>query len=115
MTNWSFPQENRHKARKSYECDMCGFIIHPGEYYRRLVDVDRGAFVTTRYCDYCDVGLFLWMDYVNFQPGDLLPNASDLQETLEDFLSDDVENFQEVRSSVVECLARLNKKLGWDK
>lgn len=116
MTDWNFPQVNNHKARKPYTCDMCGFTIKPGENYFRYVDVDRGKFVTERYCDYCDIGLFLYLDYFDVrEEDDFLPDASELHQFLEDLLSDEDENIDEVRSSAVKCLARLSKKLGWDK
>lgn len=114
MTEWKFPQTERHKARKSYKCDMCGFTIHPGENYLRCVNVDIGAFVTARYCDYCDVGLFLYIQYNDIREDDFLPDASALHQFLEDLLSDEDEDIEEVRSSAVKCLARLSKKLGWD-
>lgn len=115
MTDWIFPQTERHKARKSYECSMCGFTIHSGENYLRCVNVDRGVFVTARYCDYCDVVLFLYLDYFDIQDGDFLPDASALHQFLEDLLSDEDEDIEELRSSAVKCFNRLSKKLGWDK
>lgn len=114
MTDWKFPQVGYHRARKQYVCCMCDFNIESGERYCRIVDIDRGKYVVDRYCDYCDVGLFLYIQYNDIREDDFLPDASELHQFLEELLSDEDESFDELRSNAVKCFARLNKKLGWD-
>lgn len=115
MTDWKFPQLDCPKARKTYTCDLCDFTIHPGETYVRIVDIDMRKFVTFRYCKPCGNGLYYYDYKQDLREDDFLPDASELHSFLSDmFLSRD-EKFQESRESLLECMTRLNKKLGWDK
>lgn len=112
VTEWNFPQTRRHKARKTYTCSMCGFLIHPKEKYCRIVDVDMGEFVIDRYCIPCDTALSYYIESHELTKDDFLPDASELHSFLDEGIAG---RDEEDRKLLFECFTRLNKKLGWDK
>ena len=114
MTDWKFPQVKCYKARKTYTCSMCDSLIHPREKYCRVVDVDRGTFVIDRYCMPCDTALLEYILEHELKEDDFLPDVLELHQFLIEKVTDEDEENKEAHQLLFQCLARLNKKLGWE-
>ena len=112
MTDWKFPQVGHHRARKQYVCCMCSSLILPEDAYCRVVDIDRGKYAVDRYCAPCDLALENYILDNQITEDDFLPDASELHSYLSENLAGKDKIYQDLLSK---CLARLNRKLGWDK
>lgn len=111
MTEWKFPQVGYHRAHKQYVCCMCDSPINPGDSYCRVVDIDRGKYVVDRYCAPCNLALENYITDHEITEDDFLPDVSELHSYLNENLASKDKDHQRLLS---ECLARLNRKLGWD-